>query len=105
VSGRLDTVSRLCRPCPVPDDAARDACFHELHTPLGGSLEVERLGQPLRIEGVVDNGDLLVEDLLAKPVGEVAALVQHSKCTERVVRERLEQVGEGIRLEHRAIHA
>src|SRR6185312_4914551 len=89
----------------VPDDSAGDAVLDQLHTLLRRPFEVECLRQSPWVERIVGDRDLLVEDLLAEAPREVAALLEQPECTERVVREVVEEVCERVRLEHGAIHA
>ena len=63
----------------VPDDAASDAVLDQRHALLRRALEVERLRQAARVERVVGDRHLLVEDPLADPPGEVAALLEQAE--------------------------
>src|SRR5205807_9300829 len=100
VAGRRGAVAGLRRGGAVPDDAARDALLDELQPPLGDAFEVERLRQAARVERVVGDRDLRVEDAVADPAAEVAALLEQALGAERVVREVLEQLRERVGLEH-----
>ena len=87
----------------VPDDASRDAVLDEHDRLLRRALEVERLRQAARIERVVADRDLLVGDPPTELLGQVAAPLQQPERAERVVREVVEEVGERVRLQHRAV--
>src|SRR5207249_8359783 len=85
--------------------ASGDAVLDEGHALLGSALEVEGLRQAAGVERVVADRHLLVEDLLAETAGEVAALLEQAEPAERIPREILQQLAQGVRLEHRAVHA
>src|SRR3954468_7285281 len=104
MTGGLSAVLRLgCRRA-VPDDTARDAVLDKRHALLRRPFEVECLRQSPWIERVVGDRDLLIEYLLAEAPREVAALFEQPECTERVMREVVEEVGERVRLENSAIY-
>src|SRR5207302_7906583 len=103
--GGRRAVTRLGRSRAIPDHTARDAALDEKHTPLRGSLEIERFRQAVRVEGIVGDRDLLVDDALADPAAQVAALLEQAERTERIVREVVEQIREGVRLEDSAVDA
>ena len=103
VAGRGLALAGAHRSRAVPDDTAGDAFLDELHALLGRTLEVEALGQPAGVEGVVGDRDLRVEDALAEASGQEASLLEQAEPVQRVPREVLEQLPERTRLEHRAI--
>ena len=59
----------------------------------------------MRIERIVCDRDLLVDDAGVDATVEVAALLEQAQGAERVVGEVVEEVGDGVRLEHAAVHA
>ena len=85
MAGRLGAVADSRGRCPIPDDTAGDALLHQPDGSFRRAFEVERLRQTVWIERVVRDRDLLVEDLLAESVREVAALFEQAECTERIV--------------------
>ena len=105
VAGRRPAVSRPLRGAPVPDDVAGDALLDEQHALLRDALEVERLRIPARVEAVVPERDGLVEDPLADAVREVAAVLEERQGAQGREPEVEEELGDGVRLEDRAVRA
>src|SRR5205807_6137436 len=68
--------------------------------PLRRPLEVESFREAPRVERVVVDRDLLVEDLLAQASCRVASLFYEGEAAEGLVREELEQFPQRVRLQH-----
>jgi hypothetical protein len=85
MSGREGAVPCAGGGRPVPDDSAGDAVLYEHRRLLRRAFEVESLRQPVRIERVVADRDLLVGDPVAEPATQVTALLEQPKRSERVV--------------------
>ena len=104
MSRALNVSTCALRATPVPDNAARDSVLDERHALPGDAFEVERLRQAARIERIVPDAHLLVENALAEPPSQVAPLLEQAEASEGIPREVLQQVGQCVRLEHGAVH-
>src|SRR5262245_32565383 len=101
--GRLHSVTGPPGGPAIPHDSARDAVLDKRDAFLRHAFEVEGLRQAPRIQCIVAQRHLLVEDAFADATGEVAALLEQAETVERVPGEVLEELGDRVRLEHRAV--
>src|SRR6478735_4426889 len=101
--GRAHSAARPLCGSAIPDDSARDAALDERDALLRPAFEVEGLRQAARVECVVAQRQLFVEDAFADPTGQIASLLDQAQAVQRVPGEVLEKLGDSIRLQHRAV--
>src|SRR5215207_1304140 len=106
MTGRSSSIRfRALRGATIPDDVLGNAALDDHDRLFRHALEVERLRQAVGREAVVDEREGLVEDLLADPAREVAAVLEEGESVQRAEAEVPEELGEGVRLEHCPVRA